>query len=72
MIYAGATILGRIVIGKGSSIGGNVWLTNGVPPGSRTYAGRGPGSALPARRRDLRPGPAEPSHRKETRPYDYQ
>ena len=35
MIYAGATILGRIVIGKGSSIGGNVWLTNGVPPGSR-------------------------------------
>ncbi|WP_242345124.1 serine O-acetyltransferase EpsC [Anaeromyxobacter terrae] len=35
VIYAGATILGRIVIGKGSSIGGNVWLTNGVPPGSR-------------------------------------
>ena len=35
MIYAGATILGRIVIGHGSSIGGNVWLTNGVPPGSR-------------------------------------
>jgi serine O-acetyltransferase len=35
VIYAGATILGRIVIGRGSSIGGNVWLTNGVPPGSR-------------------------------------
>ncbi|WP_242339410.1 MULTISPECIES: serine O-acetyltransferase EpsC [Anaeromyxobacter] len=35
VVYAGATILGRIVIGKGSSIGGNVWLTNGVPPGSR-------------------------------------
>jgi serine O-acetyltransferase len=35
VIYAGATILGRIVIGKGSSIGGNVWLTQGVPPGSR-------------------------------------
>ena len=35
VIYAGATILGRITIGKGSSIGGNVWLTNGVPPGSR-------------------------------------
>jgi serine O-acetyltransferase len=35
VIYAGATILGRIVIGKGSSIGGNVWLTHGVPPGSR-------------------------------------
>ena len=34
-IYAGATILGRITIGKGSVIGGNVWLTHGVPPGSR-------------------------------------
>jgi serine O-acetyltransferase len=35
VIYAGATILGRVVIGQGSSIGGNVWLTSGVPPGSR-------------------------------------
>ncbi len=35
VIYAGATILGRIVIGRGSSVGGNVWLTHGVPPGSR-------------------------------------
>jgi len=35
VVYSGATILGRIVIGKGSSIGGNVWLTHGVPPGSR-------------------------------------
>jgi serine O-acetyltransferase len=35
VIYAGATILGRITIGKGSSIGGNVWLTRSVPPGSR-------------------------------------
>ncbi len=34
VIYAGATILGRIVIGKGSTIGGNVWLTRSVPPGS--------------------------------------
>jgi serine O-acetyltransferase len=34
-IYAGATILGRITIGKGSVIGGNVWLTRSVPPGSR-------------------------------------
>jgi len=32
-IYAGATILGRITIGRGSSIGGNVWLTRAVPPG---------------------------------------
>jgi len=34
-IYSGATILGRITIGKGSVIGGNVWLTRSVPPGSR-------------------------------------
>lgn len=34
VIYAGATVLGRITIGKGSSIGGNVWLTRSVPPGS--------------------------------------
>jgi len=34
VIYAGATILGRITIGKGSAIGGNVWLTKSVPPNS--------------------------------------
>jgi len=34
-IYSGATILGRVTIGKGSVIGGNVWLTRSVPPGSR-------------------------------------
>lgn len=34
VIYAGATILGRITIGRGSTIGGNVWLTHDVPPGS--------------------------------------
>jgi serine O-acetyltransferase len=33
-IYAGATVLGRITIGRGSSIGGNVWLTHSVPPHS--------------------------------------
>ena len=35
IIYAGATILGRINIGKGSTIGGNVWLTDPVPAGSK-------------------------------------
>jgi serine O-acetyltransferase len=36
VIYAGATILGgETVIGRGSVIGGNVWLTQSVPPGSR-------------------------------------
>jgi serine O-acetyltransferase len=34
VIYAGATILGRITIGRSSTIGGNVWLTHSVPPGS--------------------------------------
>ena len=34
VIYAGATILGRITIGAGSTVGGNVWLTRSVPPGS--------------------------------------
>jgi serine O-acetyltransferase len=34
VIYAGATILGRITIGRGSTIGGNVWLTRSVPPDS--------------------------------------
>lgn len=34
VIYAGATILGNITIGRGSVIGGNVWLTHSVPPHS--------------------------------------
>ena len=34
VIYANATILGRVTIGHGSVIGGNVWLTRSVPPGS--------------------------------------
>ncbi len=34
VIYSGATVLGRITIGKGSVIGGNVWLTHDLPPGS--------------------------------------
>lgn len=36
VIYAGATILGgQAVIGRGAVIGGNVWLTESVPPGSK-------------------------------------
>ena len=38
IIYANATILGGdTVIGKGSIIGGNVWLAHSVPPGSRIF-----------------------------------
>lgn len=40
VIYAGATILGRITIGRGSTIGGNVWLTHSVPPGSQIVQAR--------------------------------
>lgn len=35
VIYAGATLLGRITIGRASVIGGNVWLTRSVPPESQ-------------------------------------
>nr|WP_223262736.1 serine O-acetyltransferase EpsC [Sphingobium sp. SCG-1] len=31
VIYAGATVLGRIIVGRGSVIAGNVWLTKSVP-----------------------------------------
>ncbi len=40
VIYAGATILGRITIGAGSTIGGNVWLTDSVAPGSNVNQAR--------------------------------
>jgi len=34
-VYAGATVLGRVTIGEGSTIGGNLWITHDVPSGSR-------------------------------------
>jgi serine O-acetyltransferase len=34
VVYAGATILGRIIVGSRSVIGGNVWLTDSVPADS--------------------------------------
>jgi serine O-acetyltransferase len=34
VIYAGATILGRVTLGKGAVIGGNVWVTEDVEPGA--------------------------------------
>lgn len=40
VIYAGATILGRVTIGAGSEIGGNVWLTHDVPAFSRVFQAR--------------------------------
>jgi len=40
VIYAGATILGRIIIGRRSVIGGNVWLTRSVPAASHITQAR--------------------------------
>ena len=34
-VYANTTILGRVVIGHDTVVGGNVWLTHSVPPRSR-------------------------------------
>lgn len=42
VIYAGATVLGRITIGRGAQIGGNVWLTHGVAPGTRVAQSQQP------------------------------
>ena len=35
IIYANSTILGRVTIGRGAIIGGNVWVTEDVPAGAR-------------------------------------
>jgi serine O-acetyltransferase len=46
VIYAGATILGRITIGRGSTIGGNVWITRSIPPGSNIAQAKVRGEAF--------------------------
>jgi serine O-acetyltransferase len=35
IVYSNATILGRITLGKGATIGGNIWITEDVPAGAR-------------------------------------
>lgn len=40
VIYAGATILGRIIVGSRSVIGGNVWLTESLPADSQVRQAR--------------------------------
>ena len=37
IIYANATILGRITIGEGSVIGANVWVTRDLKPNTKKY-----------------------------------
>lgn len=39
-VYSNASILGRITIGEGSVIGGNIWLTHSVPPNSKVLQTR--------------------------------
>ena len=40
IIYSNSTILGRITIGKGSVIGGNIWIDHDVLPGARIMQGK--------------------------------
>ena len=40
IIYSNATILGRITIGDNAVIGGNLWVTQDVAPGSRVQQPR--------------------------------
>lgn len=35
IVYSNSTILGRITIGRGAIIGGNVWVTEDVAPGTK-------------------------------------
>ena len=35
IVYSNATVLGRITIGKGAVVGGNIWVTEDVPAGAR-------------------------------------
>lgn len=35
VIYANATVLGRVTVGRGAVIGGNVWVTRDVAPGEK-------------------------------------
>ncbi len=40
VIYAGATVLGRVTVGRGATVGGNVWVTHDVPPGANVTQAR--------------------------------
>ena len=37
IVYANATILGRVTIGKGSVIGGNLWVVHDVPENTKLF-----------------------------------
>ena len=39
-VYSNTSILGRVTIGHDTVIGGNIWLTHSVPPGSKVVQGK--------------------------------
>ena len=53
-IYSGASVLGDISIGDNSVIGGNVWLTESLPAGTKI-------TAFPPETRQKPVGPAQPA-----------
>ena len=40
IVYSNATVLGRITIGRGTVIGGNVWVTESTKPGQQILQGK--------------------------------
>jgi serine O-acetyltransferase len=46
VIYAGATVLGRVTIGRGATIGGNVWITHDVAAGTHITQARSQNDAV--------------------------
>ena len=45
-IYSNASILGRITIGHHSVIGGNIWVTNDIPPYTQLQQGKVPSTHI--------------------------
>jgi len=45
IVYSTATILGRLTIGRGAVIGGNLWVTHDVEPGVTMKQAKGHQSA---------------------------
>jgi serine O-acetyltransferase len=41
IIYSNSTILGRITIGKGAVIGGNIWIDTDIEPGAKVVQASG-------------------------------
>ncbi len=62
VIYAGATILGRVTIGHGASIGGGVWLTEDVPGNSRVAQAKPRQELVRRRRRHMRSAREQTKH----------